>query len=453
MKIKFFLIFLFLFVSNLKSQVLVEDTTFSFPQLHFNKINILDSNIAFFGGGVFNPSHSVLYRRNSNGNWKRLPMNGLDSLSYIQGIWAKDTLNITIVMRSKIFYTSNGGESWNLLIESIPGYNFNTLEFSKKNKSTGYVFSSSYITSNNWGHVYKSTDFGLTWFETSSFDVDSNHSGFPIDNTSVTDSLHYYIGLFNSPQILTIPLKMVYTIDGGYTWLNSLFPGQAHSIGEVAFKYDNMTGIVLGAAFSYTNFYKTTNRGNNWSIVHTEPDNAPWGMNWIPDSDIFYVSMNNRFLKSTNNGDNWFSVSNAGPNGSFFSMDFIRKDNRIYGWLLHIVSGTMRVLRVLDSVNTVGIQNVSSIQPEEFNLHQNYPNPFNPETRIKFEVPINSHVKLKVFDMLGREIAIIVDQKISPGSYEYTFNADEYGLTSGIYFYTLLSDEKIIQTKKLILLR
>ena len=88
--------------------------------------------------------------------------------------------------------------------------------------------------------------------------------------------------------------------------------------------------------------------------------------------------------------------------------------------------------------------------PTSFALEQNYPNPFNPTTEIRFQISEVSHVTLKVFDVLGREVRTLVNENLQPGSYETTFNA--IGLASGVYFYKLQSAE-FVQTRKLMLLR
>lgn len=72
-----------------------------------------------------------------------------------------------------------------------------------------------------------------------------------------------------------------------------------------------------------------------------------------------------------------------------------------------------------------------------FNLYQNYPNPFNPATTIKYEIPGYNYVTLKIYDTLGREIATLVNEYMSKGIYEYKFDAAEYNLSSGVYFYEL----------------
>ena len=103
-----------------------------------------------------------------------------------------------------------------------------------------------------------------------------------------------------------------------------------------------------------------------------------------------------------------------------------------------------------------GVHGENSL-PVVFRLEQNYPNPFNPSTKIKFSVPVETlhatslqHVTLKVYDVLGREIATLVNEDKSPGNYEVIFNAG--GLASGMYIYRIQSGN-FIESKKLILLK
>ncbi|MCO6473869.1 MAG: T9SS type A sorting domain-containing protein, partial [Melioribacteraceae bacterium] len=91
--------------------------------------------------------------------------------------------------------------------------------------------------------------------------------------------------------------------------------------------------------------------------------------------------------------------------------------------------------------------------PTEYRLFQNYPNPFNPSTKIKFTVPAVNRsftVTLRVCNILGEEVAMLLNENFSPGEYEIDFSADN--LPSGIYFYQLSAGE-FKQTKKMILLR
>lgn len=94
--------------------------------------------------------------------------------------------------------------------------------------------------------------------------------------------------------------------------------------------------------------------------------------------------------------------------------------------------------------------NYNSEVPLYFKLHQNYPNPFNPSTKIKFDLPSESYVKISLYDIVGREIRILINQELKEGSYEVNFNAGH--LPSGVYFYTLEAGEFRI-VKKMILVR
>ena len=89
-------------------------------------------------------------------------------------------------------------------------------------------------------------------------------------------------------------------------------------------------------------------------------------------------------------------------------------------------------------------------QKISYSLSQNYPNPFNPNTTIKYSLPKQSSVTLKVFDVLGGEVATLVNKEQPQGNYEVEF--DGMDLTSGIYFYQLIAND-FVETKKMVLLK
>ena len=105
---------------------------------------------------------------------------------------------------------------------------------------------------------------------------------------------------------------------------------------------------------------------------------------------------------------------------------------------------------------TVNISNVTNVDDEinyEFSLKQNYPNPFNPSTNIKFSIPQRGFVSLKVYDILGKEVARLVNKELNPGSYIVQFDAGDanYNLASGLYFYRLSSGNFSSSHKMLLL--
>lgn len=102
------------------------------------------------------------------------------------------------------------------------------------------------------------------------------------------------------------------------------------------------------------------------------------------------------------------------------------------------------------SIDPLGIETLSNEIPEKFLLHQNYPNPFNPETNIRFDIKESGFITLKVYDMIGREVAVLVNEVQQPGSKLVRWNGADQ--TSGIYFYRLESG-KNIESKKMILVK
>jgi len=104
-----------------------------------------------------------------------------------------------------------------------------------------------------------------------------------------------------------------------------------------------------------------------------------------------------------------------------------------------------------DTITThVSLNNTNAMKPDHFFLGQNYPNPFNPTTTISFELPVQCHTTLKVYDTLGKEVATLVNDNLRAGSYTSTFSAQQS--SSGIYFYRLTADH-FTHTKKMMLLK
>jgi len=118
---------------------------------------------------------------------------------------------------------------------------------------------------------------------------------------------------------------------------------------------------------------------------------------------------------------------------------------------VYVTGSSNRDILTIKYSQLTGINTLLSGIPSEFKLYQNHPNPFNPKTNIRYSLIENHFVILKVNDVLGNELKTLVNQKQNAGSYKVEFNAD--GLSSGIYFYSLLIDGNIIDTKRMILLK
>lgn len=99
---------------------------------------------------------------------------------------------------------------------------------------------------------------------------------------------------------------------------------------------------------------------------------------------------------------------------------------------------------------TIGVKISNNKIPKDYTLYQNYPNPFNPKTIIKFQIPNHAMVELKVYDVLGREITVLINQRLNPGTYEVEFDGSIY--PSGVYFYRLAAGE-YSECKKMVLIK
>ena len=89
--------------------------------------------------------------------------------------------------------------------------------------------------------------------------------------------------------------------------------------------------------------------------------------------------------------------------------------------------------------------------PTKFQLYQNYPNPFNPSTTIAFDIPENGMVKLTIYDVLGREIKTLINDRMMPGHHEYRFDPIASGLASGVYIYRVSMNDKAMSKRMLLL--
>ncbi len=133
------------------------------------------------------------------------------------------------------------------------------------------------------------------------------------------------------------------------------------------------------------------------------------------------------------------AVSNSITNQSTVDTLFIHFQSDDFVW------GTVQKYVWKDITD---IKEIKSNLPKEFSLSQNYPNPFNPSTRIRFDIPKTSFVRLAVYDILGREVAVLVNKEMKPGCYEATFDGKE--LASGIYLYRIQATD-FIKTRKMII--
>jgi len=143
--------------------------------------------------------------------------------------------------------------------------------------------------------------------------------------------------------------------------------------------------------------------------------------------------------------NNMYILYPNGSNSSVYKVDTANGNTTLIG----SIAASVKCLAFAGNT-FVGINHIGTEIPSEFKLMQNYPNPFNPVTKIKFNIAESGFVRLSVYDMLGREVSVLVNEKLSPGNYDVDWNAAEY--PSGAYFYRM-STEKFTETKTMLLVK
>jgi len=429
-----FIILVFACRINGYSQWVLDYQFLPYPT-YMNSVSVVDTNILWVSG--YDTSGSLICRKTLSG-WVRI---NTDSLPGVGTVIAKDSMRAFInTWGQKLYYTSNAGQNWILKL-SLDSMFYIRYGFSKTNTDYGFALPNS--MDSVFVSFYRSSDGGMTW--TSQY-IQMEENYYPLD-FAVTDPNHIYIGTFCYQSCNDV--KYLYTSNGGLNWHFKSFTPMGNEIGMSApsMKLDNLFGFATYESW-YTYIYKTTNGGINWSIpqLFTTGEGAISIVN-IDSSSIWFCRTLYNVLKTTNDGGNWFAMS-VPPHDSDMVVDyqFLRRNNKIYGWA---VTGYGRIFKLVEEI-PIGINVISSEIPKSFVLHQNYPNPFNPVTKIKFEIPRSSNVKVTVYNVLGQLIKVLLDENRVPGSYSEEF--DGANLPSGLYIYRIESGD-FTESKKMLLVK
>jgi len=315
------------------------------------------------------------------------------------------------------------------------------------------------IFAGTYGHgVYLSTNNGANWTQTS-FNNHSAYSFAIIGNNIFAGSFGLYLSTNNGANWTQIALNEtgVYSLA---TSGNNIFAGTGYGVYLSSNNGANWTQTALNnqpvwsLAISGNNIIAgtwygiccSTNNGANWT--QTAVNNTTVASFAVNANNIFAGADYGGVYLSTNNGLNWIQ-----RNQGFGIVPCVYALLIANGYVFAGISGSSVWRRNLNEA--IGIKNISLEIPSSFSLSQNYPNPFNPSTNIRYTIPSNvkgkmSNVKLVVFDILGKEIATLVNEKQNAGTYEAIF--DGSGLTSGFYFYRLTCDD-FSETRKMVLIK
>ena len=239
----------------------------------------------------------------------------------------------------------------------------------------------------------------------------------------------------NTFRFLFVVFSIFTTVNPLYAqWIqtNGPYGGEVYSFA--------VSGTNLFAGTYNSGVFLSTNNGTNWSAVNTGLTNTDVNALAVSGTNLFAGTSGGVFL-STDNGSSWTGASTGLTNTTVHALAVVGT-NLFAGTL----SGVWR--RPLSEVMT-SVEKLSTDLPTHLSLDQNYPNPFNPSTTIRYELAKRAIISLRIFNMLGQEIALLVDEQKEAGSYQVQWNAN---VPSGIYFYRLQAAE-FVETKKAILLK
>lgn len=375
----------------------------------------------FYAEGIW---HKQLYRTTDGAkNWYRVTLNNVRN--YPSAIIFAMEPDFFYMINSDyyaeypsdVLFTRDGGNTWTY--KQIVNDGYTTIHFFDEEK--GIIVGE---------HSWITKDGGSTWIRSSTISP-------PEDIYFHDYSLGWAVGY--SP-FSTDAGYIAKTTDGGNTWVyqDSMTFMQVDYYG-VDF-IDSLKGFAVGGSVS-----KTIDGGNNWDIITGV---GGYDVGFLDERNGWISSAGNIFYTS-DGGQTWAHQLDSLINYSLIKIIILKKDKVAYILGKSSVNNTATLLKA-DLNNISGVEEKKEAIPEELYLLQNFPNPFNPTTTIEYRIPKEGHVTLKVYDVLGKEITTIVNERKLPGTYKANFEGGE--LTSGVYI-TRLTMGKLSKSMKLILLK
>lgn len=325
-----------------------------------------------------------------------------------------------------ILKTTNGGINWTTIQNGPIGLGRSYLSVFFLNEMTGWIGS----TNSVFAKVMKTTNGGINW-------EDYIHEVGWLYDIYFKDSLNG-IGVSSSSCYGL-------TSNGGVNWtLYQVGNGDYYDISIMSYN-KNIGFIVSGIGYSVR---KTTNFGVTFDSVGNIPFVVPpyeiYCSKFINENVGWAGGSYGVLYKTGDGGKTWHQQNSL-------NQAFVRRIYALNDTVVWAVGGGGKIIHTTNGGDTItSIYKVSNTIPIEIKLFQNYPNPFNPISKIKYEISKLMDVKLIVFDILGKEVVTLVNEKHQPGKYEATFDGNN--LPSGIYFYRLENENNFI-TKKMILIK
>jgi hypothetical protein len=352
-----------------------------------------------------------------------------------------------------VYHSSNDGATWSLRFTAPPGIYGGAGVFTVVSGNDAEIFAGTGDLE-GWGGTYRSTDNGVSWTSHHEWGAQalavtqggvvfagmgvyllrdwvqvlmSPTCGFR--SVAINQDGHIFAGMVSWPSL---GCSIFRSTDGGNSWIQSGVGLNVYSI------VVDFAGRILAGTLGH-GVFRSTDNGNSWhstgltgGSVFTLIVNA--------NGHIFAGTEGEGVFRSTDAGNTWTQINSGLGNVSVYSLA-IGGNGRLF-------AGTQNgVYRSVQT--TLDVEEVAEV-PASFKLMQNYPNPFNPSTTIEYSLPQRSTVEIKVLDVLGREVATLLNEEKPAGVYTVQWDAKD--VASGVYFYRMQASE-FVQVRKLLLVR
>jgi photosystem II stability/assembly factor-like uncharacterized protein len=386
-------------------------------------------------GWISGDSGTIIKTTNAGLNWSFQPtgiFNDIQSVYFINERlgWATtyeifpDTNSF---LGTRILKTTDGGNSW--INYMYPDSNIFMRSIYFLDSLTGFMVGAP-IT------IARTGNAGNTW---ENMDTDTTlQLGLPLENIKfINNQVGYACGGFRD-----IAGAMWTTTNGGFNWKGTIIAPEPFMD---LYIFNPSKVISVGGDFEFgASYVNTTNQGLVWNYDTLGSFGVATGIDFRTEYEGWIaLGISLKFTYTLDTGKTWTSIYTPDS----LPINDVQFTDSLHGWAVGHYGTILKYNSVISSLEN----EYENINPDSYTLFQNYPNPFNPVTNLEFGISNWGFVSIKIYDVLGVEIATLVNDNLSPGTRIVKF--DGSNLSSGVYYYSMHVNGEIVDTRKMVLLK